>query len=307
MIALQGNFAYSFLLGMFAAVNPCGFVLLPAYLMYFLGIETRQPGTQRASVERALVVSGATSAGFITVFLIVGVISRLFTSSIQANAKYASLVIGVGLLVLGCFMLAGWKPPLAMPRIGTGQRRTRTVSSMFGFGVAYAIASIGCTIGFLVSAVFGSFQSKGLLTGVISVALYGAGMALLVTALTVTLAFASGTLVRILRKGLRFIDRVSAIFIIATGAYLTWYWYSAITDRTSDPLTAKVDDWQSRIVNLLQRQGVWKLTIVFGTAVAVGVVYVWVSRRGRDDRLEPGSDVAEVAVGPQVEDVGARQ
>jgi len=300
MIALQGNFAYSFLLGMFAAVNPCGFVLLPAYLMYFLGIETRRPGTQRASVERA-------SAGFITVFLIVGVISRLFTSSIQANAKYASLVIGVGLLVLGCFMLAGWKPPLAMPRIGTGQRRTRTVSSMFGFGVAYAIASIGCTIGFLVSAVFGSFQSKGLLTGVISVALYGAGMALLVTALTVTLAFASGTLVRILRKGLRFIDRVSAIFIIATGAYLTWYWYSAITDRTSDPLTAKVDDWQSRIVNLLQRQGVWKLTIVFGTAVAVGVVYVWISRRGRDDRLEPGSDVAEVAVGPQVEDVGVRQ
>ena len=37
LIALEGNFAYSFMLGMLAAVNPCGFVLLPAYLLYFYG------------------------------------------------------------------------------------------------------------------------------------------------------------------------------------------------------------------------------------------------------------------------------
>ncbi|MEY4251378.1 MAG: hypothetical protein RL691_259, partial [Actinomycetota bacterium] len=39
MIALDGNFAYSFLLGVMAAVNPCGFVLLPTYLVYYLGTE----------------------------------------------------------------------------------------------------------------------------------------------------------------------------------------------------------------------------------------------------------------------------
>jgi cytochrome c-type biogenesis protein len=38
VIALQGNFAYHLALGMFAAINPCGFVMLPAYLMYFLGL-----------------------------------------------------------------------------------------------------------------------------------------------------------------------------------------------------------------------------------------------------------------------------
>jgi cytochrome c-type biogenesis protein len=285
MVALEGNFAYSFLLGMFAAVNPCGFVLLPAYLMYFLGLETQRPGTQRASVERAIVVSAATSAGFITVFLIVGTISRLFTSGIQSNAKYASLLIGIALLVLGGFMLGGWKPPITVPQLGGGQQRKRTVWSMFGFGVAYAIASIGCTIGFLVSAVFGSFRSAGFVSGVVSVALYGAGMALLVTALTVTLAFASGTLVGTLRKGLRFIDRMSALFMLATGAYLTWYWYSAITDRGADSVTGKVDDWQSQVVNFLQRQGVWKLTAVFATVVVIGVGYVLAARRRGDARL----------------------
>ena len=37
---------------MFAAVNPRGFVVLPAYLMYFLGLESQRTGAdrQRASV-----------------------------------------------------------------------------------------------------------------------------------------------------------------------------------------------------------------------------------------------------------------
>lgn len=155
MMALEGNFAYSFLLGIFAAVNPCGFVMLPTYLMYFLGLEGSRPGTQRASVQRALLVSAATSAGFISVFIVVGAITRQFTSVIQENAKYAALVIGIGLVILGCFMLAGWKPPFATARFGEGKQRTQTFVSMFGFGVAYAIASIGCTIGFLISAILG--------------------------------------------------------------------------------------------------------------------------------------------------------
>ncbi len=279
MIALEGNFAYSFLLGIFAAVNPCGFVMLPTYLMYFLGLEGSRPGTQRASVQRALLVSAATSAGFITVFVIVGVITRLFTSTIQENAKYISLIIGIALVVLGCFMLAGWKPAFATGQFGAGKQRTQTFVSMFGFGVAYAVASIGCTIPFLVSAILGSFSSKGFLSGVISVALYGAGMALLVTALTVTLAFASGGLLHFLRNGLKYMDRVAAVFIILTGMYLTWYWYSAISNRGSDGLTTQVEGWQGSVVNFLQRQGVWKLALVLGVLVAGAITYVVLTRR----------------------------
>lgn len=279
MIALEGNFAYSFLLGIFAAVNPCGFVMLPTYLMYFLGLEGSRPGTQRASVQRALLVSGATSAGFISVFIVVGAITRQFTSVIQENAKYAALVIGIGLVILGCFMLAGWKPPFATARFGEGKQRTQTFVSMFGFGVAYAIASIGCTIGFLISAILGSFSSKGYLSGVISLALYGVGMSLLVTALTVTLAVASGGLLRVLRNGLKYMDRVAAVFIILTGMYLTWYWYSAIGNRGSDGLTGRVEGWQGTVVNFLQRQGVWKLAFVLGLLVLGAVTYVTMTRR----------------------------
>ena len=66
MIALDGRLATSFTAGLLAAINPCGFVLLPTYLVYFLGMENLRPGAERASVLRALKVSFAVSAGFMS-------------------------------------------------------------------------------------------------------------------------------------------------------------------------------------------------------------------------------------------------
>ncbi len=89
ILALQGNFAYSFLLGILAAVNPCGFVLLPTYLLFFLGMREETDLGTSERIRRALVVSSGVSVGFLGVFLVIGIISRLFTQWIELNAKYA--------------------------------------------------------------------------------------------------------------------------------------------------------------------------------------------------------------------------
>lgn len=282
--AIQGNFAYSFLLGVLAAVNPCGFVLLPAYLLYFLGLDkSHGQDTQRASLRRALTVSSALSLGFIAVFLIVGTVSRLFTQWLELNAKFAGFAIGIALVFVGLAMLAGWKPPLTTPKLGGG--RDRTFLAMFLFGVAYAIASIGCTIGFLTTAIFGSVGTHGFISGVISIGLYGVGMALLVSALTVTLAFAQNGLFRFLRGGLRYIDRLAAVFVVFTGAYLTWYWYLAISESTtSNPILRRVESWQTQVVTFLQRQGSPKLALVF--IVILGFAVSILVKRQRSPRSE---------------------
>ena len=274
IFALEGNFAYSFMLGVLAAVNPCGFVLLPAYLLYFLGIDSNN---QQAPVKRALVVSAAVSSGFLLVFIIIGTISRLFTQWIELNAKYAGLLIGLALVVMGVAMLAGWKPSFITPTIA-GQR-DRSLRAMFVFGIAYAVASIGCTIGFLTTAIFGSIGVHGFASGVISIVLYGAGMALLVSTLTVTLAVAKGGLLRVLRNGLRYMDKLAAGFIVLTGLYLSWYWYVAISERSSaGNVTSNVENWQSDVASFLQRQGAWRLAFVF--AVVIGLATV-VAKRAR--------------------------
>jgi cytochrome c biogenesis protein CcdA len=274
IFALEGNFAYSFMLGVLAAVNPCGFVLLPAYLLYFLGIDSNN---QQAPVRRALVVSAAVSSGFLLVFVIIGTISRLFTQWIELNAKYAGLLIGLALVVMGIAMLAGWKPSFITPTIA-GQR-DRSLRAMFVFGIAYAVASIGCTIGFLTTAILGSIGVNGFASGVVSIVLYGAGMALLVSTLTVTLAVAKGGLLRVLRNGLRYMDKLAAGFIVLTGLYLSWYWYVAISERTSaGNVTSNVENWQSDVASFLQRQGAWRLAFVF--AVVIGLATV-VAKRAR--------------------------
>ena len=274
IFALEGNFAYSFMLGVLAAVNPCGFVLLPAYLLYFLGIDSNN---QQAPVKRALVVSAAVSSGFLLVFIIIGTISRLFTQWIELNAKYAGLLIGLALVVMGVAMLAGWKPSFITPTIA-GQR-DRSLRAMFVFGIAYAVASIGCTIGFLTTAIFGSIGVHGFASGVISIVLYGAGMALLVSTLTVTLAVAKGGLLRVLRNGLRYMDKLAAGFIVLTGLYLSWYWYVAISERSSaGNVTSNVENWQSDVAAFLQRQGAWRLALVFAAVIGLATV---VAKRAR--------------------------
>ena len=272
MIALEGNFAYSFLLGVMAAVNPCGFVLLPTYLIYYLGIELgRDEESPMTTLRRSLTVGSSVSAGFIGLFIVVGIISRAFTTVIRDNAKYAALVIGIGLIVMGIAMFRGWKPPVAQPDVSV--QRKRTVWNMVMFGVVYAIASIGCTIGLLISVILGSVNRNGFASGVISIVLYGAGMGLLVTSLTVALAFARVGLVGALKRGLPWFDRVSAVFVVLTGVYLSWYWFGAITERDSDGVVSRVESWQTSVADFLQQRGALPLALVFIAIIAGAILF----------------------------------
>jgi cytochrome c biogenesis protein CcdA len=267
MIALEGNFAYSFILGVMAAVNPCGFVLLPTYLVYYLGTElNREDENKTTTLRRGLSVGIAVSSGFVGLFLVVGIISRAFTTVISENAKYAALVIGIGLVAMGIAMLFGWKLPIAQPDVSI--QRKRTTWNMFLFGIVYAIASIGCTIGLLISVILGSINRHGFVSGVISIVLYGLGMGLLVTSLTVALAFARVGLVSTIKKSFKWFDKITAVFVVLTGLYLSWYWLGAITDRGTDGVTSRVERWQTKVVQFLQDAGVYPLLIVFCLVIA---------------------------------------
>lgn len=270
IFAIEGNFAYSFILGVLAAVNPCGFVLLPTYLVFFLGTREETELTTSERMRRALVVSSGISIGFLAIFFVIGVISRLFTQWIELNAKYASLAIGVILVIGGARMMSGWTPKFAMPQIGGVQ--TKTFRATVIYGVAYAVASIGCTIGFLTTAVFGSIALHGFISGVFSILLYGLGMAMLVTALTVSLAFAKTGIVTIIKNRLYIIQRLGAILVTLTGIYLVLYWYAAISEEKSTSFVTRIERWQTTVASFLQQQGAYRLAIVLTLIVTVAIV-----------------------------------
>ncbi len=277
MIALDSDLlGLAFARGMLASVNPCGFVLLPTYLMYFLGIEASgDSGDQRASVRRALVVGASVSAGFVAVFVVIGTITNFIDRWLLRNSKYATLVIGIAFVALGIAMLAGYRPRFATPHLDAGGR-TRSVGSMFVYGVAYAVASLGCTMPIFLPTVFGAGRLEGVATGFANVVLYGLGMSLVVVALTVSLALANRVLLRALRTAMRYVDLLAAAFLVLSGLYLLYYFVVVDVQGNSSSITDSLQRWQNRVSTRLSNN--WELAAVLLAGVVAAAI-AFVSRR----------------------------
>jgi cytochrome c biogenesis protein CcdA len=259
----------AFLRGMVASINPCGFVLLPTYLLFFLGVQAADQATdQRASVRRALVVGSAVSAGFVAVFLVVGVITETIDTWLLSNAKYATVVIGVAFVILGVAMLAGYRPRFATPHLDAGGR-TRSVGSMFVYGIAYAVASLGCTMPLFLVTVFGTGRRDGFAAGVANAVFYGLGMGLVVIALTVSLAGANQLLLGALRSAMRYVDLIAAAFLVLSGVYLLYYFAVVDVGENTSAITDSVANLQSRVTTTLADR--WE--VIAAVLAAVGPLW----------------------------------
>lgn len=275
------NLSLAFITGMLAAVNPCGFILLPTYLLYFLGLSSSQAGVERAPISRALTVSVAVSGGFMSVFLVVGLITEFATNWVNANAKYFTGAIGVVLVVLGVAMLFGYRLPITTPKLDAGGR-DRTTWSMFVYGIAYAIASIGCTLPLFLVNLFGAARREGVAAGIANIAMYGLGMALLVTALTVSLAVANVGLLKVLRQGMQYVEMVAGAFILLSGLYLLWYFWIVDIREDRDPITRAAERYQLEIQNFLNDH--WRGVAVVLVVVVTAAVLYTVGTRGHAGR-----------------------
>ena len=118
---IDAPLAIAFGSGMLATVNPCGFAMLPAYLGYFLGLERHDPDV-RTSIGRALGVGLSVSAGFLAVFSLVGLAIYHLSASVDRWTPWATIVIGVGLALLGIAMLRGFEPVVSLPKLNRGGR-----------------------------------------------------------------------------------------------------------------------------------------------------------------------------------------
>lgn len=227
---INAPLAIAFATGMVATVNPCGFPLLPAYLSYFLGLEARDPSAQ-ASVRRSLTVGGSVAVGFIAVFALAGLASAHLSAQIERWAPWATIPIGIALVVLGIAMLRGYQLTLALPKLNRGGQ-ARTGRSMFLFGVSYAVASLSCTLPVFMGVVATTFRRENLASSLATFVAYSAGMVLVLLALTVSMGLARRSLLATLRRALPYISRVAGGLLVVAGAYVAYYgWYELRVQR----------------------------------------------------------------------------
>lgn len=288
-VGLDGAWAWYLTLGMVATVNPCGFAMLPAYLSFFLGLEGSDADEPRASVAQAVRVALAVAAGFLAVFALAGAAVELTSLPVYENMPWISIVIGLGLLVLGLAMLAGFELNVRLPRLDRGGRE-RTVGSMFVFGVSYAVASVGCTLPLFLGAVAGTMTSESVAEGILVFAVYGLGMTLVLLALTVGIALARTSIVRTLRRVQPYIGRVAGGLVALAGAYVAFYgWQSRDLGTPGAVPRSNVTDtvagWSSDATEWIQDVGGVRIAVAVTVALVVVVLAVGAGRSRAQARL----------------------
>ncbi|MBO4210416.1 cytochrome c biogenesis CcdA family protein [Micromonospora echinofusca] len=269
--------------GLLAAVNPCGFALLPAYLSVLVLGERPEPGRHPFTpVLRALALTGAMTLGFVAVFGTFGLLAAPAADAVASRLPWVSVLIGLVLLVAGGWLLAGRQLPTFAPRIATGPQVRLRFASMVAFGAAYAIASLGCTIGPFLAVVVAGFRAGSPGAGVGLFGAYALGMGLVVGAAALAVALARETLVRRARRAGPLLGRVAGVLLVVTGGYVAWYgWYEVRVlagGDPDDPVVGAAGRAQTTISGWLADLGPWGVTAVLGALLAVAAVGTGVRR-----------------------------
>ena len=225
---------FAFAAGMVATVNPCGFVMLPAFLTMYLtdqqGDSAEEKTSSRGiarSLIKALYVSAALGAGFVLLFGGVGLAISSGARSFIPVFPWIGFFLGFVMAGLGAYLFAGGKlynnrAQSAASRIGTAS--DTSVRGYFLFGISYAVASLSCTLPIFLGLISSSLATGGVIQATGQFLAYALGMTFVITVLTIGIAVFKGAMVSQIRRIMPYVHPISAGVLILVGGYLIFYW-----------------------------------------------------------------------------------
>ncbi len=225
-------FGFAFIAGMVAAVNPCGFVMLPAYLTIYLRDESDVDEDSSLSGvakrgTKAIYVSLAMGLGFVALFGSAGLLVSASQELVKEALPWIGFTLGILMALLGAYILIGGKIYTGIAQQmadRVGDPRVSSLGGYFLFGVSYALASLSCTLPIFLSVVTSSFGRDGFLSGLIQFVAYAGGMAFLIMIVTIGIALFKSAILGPLRRSMQYVERISAVILAVVGAYLVFYW-----------------------------------------------------------------------------------
>ncbi|WNG90801.1 cytochrome c biogenesis CcdA family protein [Mycobacterium sp. ITM-2016-00318] len=282
----------AFAAGLVAALNPCGFAMLPAYLALVVRGNNDEAKSPPAAVGRAVAATAAMTLGFLVVFGAFGVLTVSLASTVQRYMPYVTIVIGAALVVAGLWLLAGRELTLAQPNRlarSTSRAPTRGLGSMFGYGVGYAIASLSCTVAPFLAVTGAGIGGRSAAERLAVYVAYAAGFALIVGALAVAVALAGSALVDRLRRILPFANRIGGAVLTVVGLYVAYYGYYEVRLFTAggspaDPVIAAAGRLQGAIAGWVHQHGAWPWVVLLVALTIPAFTWAWLSKRSRASR-----------------------
>jgi cytochrome c biogenesis protein CcdA len=271
--------------GVLAAVNPCGFALLPAYVSLLVVGErgTERPGP-RIALGRAVALTAAMTAGFVVVFGGFGLLAAPAADWLAVRLPWLTIIIGIVLAALGLWLATGRDLPSPVPKLSRAPQLRRRTGSMVLFGISFAIASLGCTIGPFLGVVVAAFTTDTM-QGLGLFLAYATGMATAVGTVAVAVALAQQTVITWMRSAAPVLSRAAGAVMTLAGAYVAWYgWYEIriLADPTStDPIIDTAAVVQTRLATAIGIIGPLGIGIALAV-LATALVLVWHFRARRN-------------------------
>ncbi len=222
-------FGFAFAAGMVSTVNPCGFMMLPAYLGLYVGtqdLEEQRPGLT-SRLFKASTVSVAVGMGFVVLFGTAGIIISAGAQSIVNWFPWVGLGVGAVLTIAGGYIMAGGKLYTSFATQTAskiGDPRDASMKGYFLFGLSYATASLSCTLPIFIALISSSLATGTFLDAAGQFFVYALGMSFVITALTLSLALAQNQVSTGLKKVLPHTNMISAALLLLAGGYIVFYW-----------------------------------------------------------------------------------
>lgn len=281
----MGPVALALVAGALSTINPCGFALLPAFLSFYVGADEGALPRSRTPTAQGLTVGALVTAGFLTVFIAVALPISYGATRLTAHVPLAGIMIGVALVIVGLVVLRGTKLTLGVPS-PIRVRRDRRLRTTFLFGMGYGIASLGCALPVFLAVMGASLATSGSAATIVVLLAYGAGMAIVVMSLSLAAALLRGGLAVRMKRLLPHMHRISGTLLIATGAYLTYYWTQVRSGRAGslsrDPLIGAVESFSSSMQRLAAGGTARWIVLAGAGAIVMAVIATFWSVRHHD-------------------------
>jgi cytochrome c biogenesis protein CcdA len=289
----QDLVSLAFAAGLIAALNPCGFAMLPGYLALVVrGDGTGEPRDALTALGRALVATAAMAFGFVAVFGTFGMLTVAAAASVQRYLPYVTMTIGVVLVAVGIWLLLGREIHVLAPKRQWAP--TAGLSSMFAYGLSYAIASLSCTVGPFLAVTATAFRGGAILAGLLVYAAYAAGFTLVVGALAVAAAMTSSAVADRMRRIVPYVNRIGGALLVAVGLYVSYYGLYEVrlfagTGSPEDRVIAAAGHLQGAIAGWVYRHGAWPWLAVLLVLTVAALIAVRRAREGDDSGPPPQS------------------
>lgn len=268
-------------------MNPCGFVMLPAFLGFYAGANEEQLPSAPSRLAQGLVTGVLVTAGFLAVFAAVALPFVYGAREVVRAVPWAGIALGIVMVGAGIATIVGWHPqiPWSNPVSPGSERRPRTMV-IFGFG--YGVASLGCTLPVFLAVVGASLVTDGPVAGLGVLGAYAVGMAAMLIVLAVAAGLLRSGIARGLRHLLPYMDRLAGAMLVVAGIYLSYYWgrvrFGSAATLSEDPLVGFVGRFTAAIERFSAGNGRALMAGVVASAIVTIAISVMQWRRSDPDR-----------------------